>query len=393
MSDVKKHEPLIKKITPQNILSFGPETTPIELNNLNILIGPNGSGKSNLIEIINLLRSTPHDMREVIRKGGGIREWIWKGEKNAIASIEVIIDNPKDQQSLRHIIKFREENQVFHLEDERIENEHPYPDEEHPFFYYNYNNGSPIARLKDDIIRKQSLIISNASILSQRKDPDHYPSIHQISASYDQIRIYREWTLGHNAVFREPQKADMRNDRLEEDFSNLGMFLNNLRRKPKAKKAIIEGLREFYEGFDDFDVLVEGGTVQVFFIEGDYSIPSSRLSDGTLRYLCLLAILCDPDPPSLICIEEPELGIHPEVLPKLAELFIETSKKTQLIITTHSDILVDAMTNHPESILICEKHNGRTTMNHLEKKKIEIWLKKFRLGELWASGEIGGNRW
>ena len=206
-------------------------------------------------------------------------------------------------------------------------------------------------------------------------------------------RIYREWAFGRNAVFREPQKADMRNDRLEEDFSNLGLFLNRLRRSPKAKKAILEGLHAFYSGFDDFDVSIEGGTVQVFFTEGNFTIPATRLSDGTLRYLCLLAILCDPEPPSLICIEEPELGLHPEVIPKLADLIIDSSERTQLIITTHSDILVDAMTEHYESILICEKENGETTMRYLEKKKIENWLKKFRLGDLWVSGEIGGTRW
>ena len=389
--------PLIKKITPKNILSFGPDTNPIELKGLNILIGPNGSGKSNLIEVLSLMRSTPHDMRKIISDGGGIREWIWKGGKKAIASIEVIIENPKGQQPLRHAIKFKENNQEFYLEDEVIENEHPYGDLEIPFFYYKFNKGSPVLKfdVEKDIDRavNEKFFLRNGSILAQRKDPDHYPVIHYISSNYDKIRIYREWSFGHNAVFREPQKADMRNDRLEEDFSNLGMFLSNLRKKPKVKKAIIEGLREFYDSFDDFEVVAEGGTVQVFFAEGDYTIPSSRLSDGTLRYLCLLTILCDPDPASIICIEEPELGLHPEIIPKLAELLIEASKKTQLIVTTHSDILVDAMNNYPESIIVCEKHDGKTTMRRLDEKQIEIWLKKFRLGELWSSGEIGGNRY
>lgn len=102
-------------------------------------------------------------------------------------------------------------------------------------------------------------------------------------------------------------------------------------------------------------MLIEGGTVQVFFTEGEFVIPATRLSDGTLRYLCLLAILCDPDPPPLICIEEPELGLHPDVLPKLADHLLAASKYTQLIVTTHSDVLVDAMSETPESIVVCEK--------------------------------------
>jgi len=66
----------------------------------------------------------------------------------------------------------------------------------------------------------------------------------------------------------------------------------------------------------------------VIFTEGDFSIPATRLSDGTLRYLCLLAILCDPEPPPLICIEEPELGLHPDILPKLADLLVSASERT-----------------------------------------------------------------
>jgi predicted ATPase len=230
--------------------------------------------------------------------------------------------------------------------------------------------------------------------LAQRRDPEAYPELAWLAQSYEKIRIYREWSFGRSAVFREPQKADVRNDTLEEDFSNLGLFLNRLKtRFPAAKKAILAGLKDLYEGITDFDVLIEGGTVQVFFTEGDFSIPATRLSDGTLRYLCLLAILCDPTPPPLICIEEPELGLHPDILPKVAELLIKASERTQLIVTTHSDILVDAMTETPECVVVCEKHDGKTEMNRLSAAKLKTWLEKYRLGQLWIEGQLGGKRW
>ena len=111
------------------------------------------------------------------------------------------------------------------------------------------------------------------------------------------------------------------------------------------------------------------------------------------RYLCLLAILCDPDPPPLICIEEPELGLHPDVLPKLADHMLEASKRTQLIVTTHSDVLVDAMSEHPEAVVVCEKHHGSTKMTRLSADALKVWLEKYRLGELWIRGELGGTRW
>jgi len=386
--------PFIQEITPRNILSYGPETEPITLENLNILIGPNGSGKSNLIEMISLLRATTGDVRTVIRQGGGTNEWIWKGNPKGTASIDAVISNPKGAQPLRHVFSFREEKQSFRLDDERIENQHPDKDKDTPYFYYRYQKGYPVLNVNgDQRSLKQETVEPDLSILVQRRDPEIYPEVSYLAGAYDKIRIFREWTFGRNAVFREPQKADMRSDRLEEDFSNLGLFLNYLRRKPEAKNAILDELRDFYEEFEDFDISIEGGTVQVFFTENNFIIPATRLSDGTVRYLCLLAILCDPEPPALICIEEPELGLHPDILPNLADLLIRASERTQLIVTTHSDILVDAMTEQPEAVLVCEKHDRQTVTKRLSGQKLRGWLDKYRLGQLWMSGELGGMRW
>lgn len=214
-----------------------------------------------------------------------------------------------------------------------------------------------------------------------------------LSGSYEKIRLYREWSFGRNTIFRTPQRADLRNDRLESDFSNLGMVLSRLRKDPVTKRALVKALQDLYEGLTDFEVITEGGAVQIFFTEGDFSIPAVRLSDGTLRYLCLLAILLDPTPPPLVCIEEPELGLHPDVLPTIADLLIEASKRTQLVITTHSDVLVDALTSQPESVLVCEKHEGQTQIKRLNQQDLAHWLKDYSLGQLWLRGEIGGKRW
>ena len=185
----------------------------------------------------------------------------------------------------------------------------------------------------------------------------------------------------------------MPNDFLEADSSNLGLVLNRLRRDPSVKQRLLKALRALYEGIDDYDIQIEGGTVQVFFHEGRFTIPATRLSDGTLRYLCLLAVLCHPNPPPLVCIEEPELGLHPDVLPTLAELLKEASERTQLIVTTHSDVLVDAMTDRPDAVLVAEKTPDGTTLTRLNADKLKPWLQKYRLGELWTRGEIGGTRW
>lgn len=389
-----QHNQLILSLILKNLLSFGPNAAPVPLGPLNVLIGPNGSGKSNFIDALALLRASSTNLRTSL--AGGVTEWIWKGDPNGEATIEAIVPNPFGTQSIRHTIDFAAIGQAFHLVDESIENEKPYPGQPDVYFYYRYQRGRPVVNVNN--VRRalaHESVEPDQSIVAQRRDPDTYPEITYLASTYERIRIYREWVFGRgrNSVFREPQPADMRNDRLAEDYSNLGLFLNRLRGIPRAKNAILEALRDLYDGLDDFDVNVAGNTVQVFFTEGDYPIPATRLSDGTVRYLCLLAILCDPEPPPLICIEEPELGLHPDILPKVADLMMAASKRTQLIVTTHSDILVDALTELPEAVVICEKHEGQTTMERLDHRSLEDWLTKYRLGELWTRGQLGGSRW
>jgi predicted ATPase len=134
--------------------------------------------------------------------------------------------------------------------------------------------------------------------------------------------------------------------------------------------------------------------VQLFLEEkGGRQIPATRLSDGTLRYLCLLAILLHPEPPPIVAIEEPELGLHPDVIPHVAELLVKASARTQLFVTTHSRMLVDALGDDPESVIVCSKENGESRMERLDAEHLREWLGHYSLGDLWSKGEIGGNRW
>ncbi|SFB03737.1 Predicted ATPase [Pseudomonas sp. NFIX10] len=388
---------LIQSIQLTNFLSFGASSTAIPLGALNVIIGPNGSGKSNLLESIELLRSAPEQLLKPIREGGGVRDWLWKGAKGTpIASLDVLLAHPKGAQNLRYHLAFTEVGQRFEIADERIENEKPDgPKHPQPYFFYHFNKGRPVLNLKGGGTRslQQEDIDLEKSILSQRRDPDQYPEVTYLGQTLGKIQLYREWSFGRYTAPRLPQKVDLPNDVLEPDSSNLGLVLNRLRRDPAVKQRLLKALQALYSGIDDYDVQIEGGTVQVFFHEGGFTVPATRLSDGTLRYLCLLAVLCHPNPPPLICIEEPELGLHPDILPTLAELLKEAATRTQLIVTTHSDVLVDAMSDQPESVLVAEKTEAGTTLTRLDAEKLKPWLEKYRLGQLWTRGEIGGTRW
>jgi predicted ATPase len=172
------------------------------------------------------------------------------------------------------------------------------------------------------------------------------------------------------------------------------LTLHDLGQTSAKREELVEYLRRFYGAARYISTKIQGGTLQLYIEEeGGQLIPATRLSDGTLRYLCLLAILLHPNPPPVIGIEEPELGLHPDILPTIAELLRKASERTQLFVTTHSDTLVSALSDTPECILVCESTPDGTTMKRLEAEPLREWLEKYSLGEIWRMGDIGGNRW
>ena len=130
-----------------------------------------------------------------------------------------------------------------------------------------------------------------------------------------------------------------------------------------------EYVQRFFDAFSEVLVYPEGAILQTFLRERGLgptdSISAVGLSDGTLRLLCLLVILLNPAPPPLICIEEPEAGLHPDAIRIVAELLVRASERTQLIVTTHSPALVDALSDRPESIVVCERGLSSSSLTSL----------------------------
>jgi predicted ATPase len=395
----------LKSIRVRNLLSFGPESPELELRSLNVLIGPNGSGKSNLIEALTLLQAAPRNLLEPIQAGGGIHEWLWKGaDQTPVAEIDATLDTFAARMApLRHRLSLTMVGQRAELVDESIENEHARPGESDPYFYYRYQHGRPVLNVKSEPdsdgrrrreLRRDELPLDQ-SVLSQRKDPDLYPEVTWLGTQYSKLKVFREWNLGRNTAPRKPQATDLVSDFLREDAANLALVLNDLEHRSGLRRSLVEKLKDADASIEDFSAKVEGGTIQVFLHYAGLRspVPATRLSDGTIRYLCLLAVLCHPSPPPLVCIEEPELGLHPDLLAGLADLLIDASHRTQLIVTTHSDTLVDGLTKVPETVVVCEKAQGSTEMCRKSGAELSRWLETYGLGQLRRKGEIGGNRW
>jgi len=405
--------PFLRSLHLQGFLSFAPESEPVKLTPLNVLIGPNGSGKSNLIEALELLHATPTGFATAISDGGGAREWLWKGS-NAIGSakIEALISGvpaPSGIPNLRYRLNFTASGQRTEVTDEAIEESAKRrPSETDVFFYYRFQDGHPVINVREvtkvnettgetgrenwinRYLQRQDLP-PDESVLSQRKDPDAYPELTWLGQQFGSMQMFRDWSFGRYAQLRQPQPADLPADVLLPDSRNLALVLNRLEHSDSASE--FNGLlKHFLPRYQRFSTLIQGSTVQFYLHEEGLKapIPATRLSDGTMRFMAILAQLLSAKPKPLICIEEPELGLHPDGLPLLANVMVEASKRTQLVVTTHSDILISALTEQTESVIVCE-YQGGTTLHRLESAKLQYWLDRYRLGEIWRIGEIGGN--
>ena len=409
-------QPALKSIHPVNLLSFGPKTEPIELRPLNILIGPNGSGKSNLIEVIRLLHFLPDkDPWEVVLSTGGVSEWIWKGTKGKDSQCSISTKFFLGEISEKEVgaklellglsIELQRFGPSFRIKRESIGT---YGDGDHydPLLNSFESSGSQ-GTINFRIVRAEAgastfNLNMDRSILSQLASPTvqtygigELPELFEIAELFESFDFHQDWEFGVDCTPRDPRPVGQPISRLEENGYNLAQMLAHYRDNHKSVfEQIVELMKRFYEPTKSIEIRLISTSLQIFIEEnGGFSTPATRLSDGMLRWLSILCILLNPTPAPVTCIDEPELGFHPDIIPTLADLLRDASTRTQLIVTTHSSALVDAFTEDPESICVCEKIEGSTVIRRLSQPDLEVWLKHYSLGNLWTSGEIGGNRW
>ena len=382
----------IQSIRLDNFLSFAPGAEWFDLSDLNVLIGPNGAGKSNFVEAFELLRAAPIDFAAAIRDRGGAQEWLWKGdEASAQVTLETRIGTPIE--TLGHRLAFSVVRHRVEVENEDLWKESS--SEATGYLVYRTPEGNLMRRTSGEPwVRGNDVpeagdtppLSSDQSILSQYRS---YLTM-GIGGAYSGIQAFRERTFGRTDL-RQPQRADLPEDRLLPDASNLPLIL--LQIEHAGGRRFNELMALVLPRYERMSTLVSGNTVQFFLHERGLSAPISAacMSDGTLRFIAILATLLNPNPPRLICMEEPELGLHPDALAIIADLLVEASSRMQIIVTTHSDALVSALTNYPDAIIACEKPNISTTLRRLDPERLRDWLQDYRLGDLWRMGEIGAN--
>ena len=178
--------------------------------------------------------------------------------------------------------------------------------------------------------------------------------------------------------------------------ANLAPFLYYLREKHESSYSLIRRtVQRVAPFFDDFVLAPQRLNEDKIRLEWQHKgtdayFDAASLSDGSLRFIALATLLLQPESlrPSVILLDEPELGLHPYAITMLASLLKQAAAQTQIILATQSPFLLDHF--EPEDVLVADRVNGQTQLTRLDTPSLETWLQDYSLGQLWEKNEIGG---
>lgn len=337
----------------------------LKLKNLNILIGANGSGKSNFISLFELLNQIiRNNMGIFIPKSGGPDHFLHYGQKNT-PEISICLHFDLNTYECK-LIPTAEDKLIF--SHERCFQE-PNPCEEYP------KNGHSETKLHE----------------INRQQPGKAASI--VISAFQDCKVYHLHDTGNlSKVKLAGQIHD--NESLRPDASNLAAYLYYLRERENSYyNNIVDTIRMVTPFFDNFILRPSRLNPENIRLEwkekgSDIYFNAHSLSDGTLRFMCLAALLLQPNLPSLILIDEPELGLHPYAIRLLSGLIKSAAAKTQVIISTQSVTLIDQFMT--KDIIIADRENGQSVFKQLNEKELTEWLEDYSIGELWEKNVLGG---
>ncbi len=356
------------------------ELDEFRLENLNVFVGANGAGKSNLIELFRMLLAIMQDnFNQYILAHNGADGFLFNGSK-VTASIHA-----------QFVFKYHEDYA-----------KHPY---RYSFYATPTNDG-----------RKFLLSQESTSITNQPSSYDPHAEDSLLRDERGGGYKYQDRTEGrdivHEAILNwmiyhfhdTSASAPMRRyeivedcHRLRSDASNIAPFLRKMKNDPDLSsyyREIKNSVRLVIPFFDDFRLdahkLGEATKVALSWQQkgSDFPMQPYHLSDGSIRFICLATALLQPSPPSMIIIDEPELGLHPEAIGILGELIEDAAKRTQVVIATQSPLLLDQFAI--EDIIVVSRRDGQSTFERLERGNYDQWLKEYSVGQLWTKNVIQG---
>ncbi len=345
----------------------------LTLNPINVLIGANGSGKSNFIGVFSFL----HAMREgqlqkYVRRSGGAEQILHFGSK-VTREIELKISFSEELNQYRIILRPTDDDSL-------------YPEDERTYFWKKTRYDSPYEDILTARDNGREAGISNPQARSVASWVRHRLGM---------WRLYHVHDTSSSSPMRKTAQIND-NEYLRPDGSNLPAFLYLLHRKhPEQYGLIVRSIQRVAPFFDDFRLRPDRLNEETIRLawkhkRSDQYFGPSALSDGTLRFIVLATLFLQPDEfrPSVILVDEPELGLHPYAIEMLASLVKQASKKTQVILSTQSALLLDHF--EPSDVLVADRVGSSTSLTRLDPAPLTEWLEDYSLGQLWEKNEFGG---
>lgn len=364
----------LDKIEIENFKSI--RKLELDLDNLNIFIGPNGAGKSNFIDIFEFLNEIINKRLQIYTgKAGGADKILYYGKK--IAEFLRIKLSFSDFEYDYEIKLLPTQENVFIFEKEEIADKKDInADSPQTSRRINFGNGYCESRLKENSEKKL-------------EDPKYVYSV------LESWKIYHFHDTSDNSLLK--QLCDLEdNILLKPDARNIAAFLYRIKEKyPDYYNNIEDTIKSVVPFFENLRLVPSRLNEKKIGLEwkekgNDNYFNAHSLSDGTLRFICLATLLMQPDEllPSVIILDEPELGLHPYAIQVLAGLLKSVSQKTQVLVSTQSVTLVNQF--DPENIIVVDREDSQSVFKRLDKSGMENWLEDYGLGDLWEKNIFGG---
>ena len=369
----------IKKISISGFKSIR-ELKDFELKDLNVIIGANGAGKSNFVQLFRMVMAmSQKNFQKFILERGGADNFLFNGPK-ATKSINAELEFESHS-------SFRDGTNFYRFELTPTVNEKFLITEERKYHSTNwrpYGSPSEESRLHDE--RNET---------SERND--NFNGIgHFVYESISNWMVYHFHDTSMSAPMRRSEIVEDTH-MLRSDASNIAPFLRKLKKDEdniRHYNEIVNAVRLVIPFFDDFKLDIqqmgEAEKVKLSWQQkgSDFPMQPYHLSDGSIRFICLATTLLQPNPPSAILIDEPELGLHPEAIAILGELIQDASKRTQIIVATQSPALINNFAI--DDIVVVNRKDGQSTFERLERSDFDVWLEDYSVGELWTKNVIQG---
>jgi len=371
---------MIKSITLKNFFSFEEQT--VRLNpKVNLLVGINGSGKSNFIKAFELLRFGINE--------GTVSQKIehWGGEHKVIR-----FSNEKIEQ---YGISIRVTHDSF-TKNNSEEFLYAVLTKENSDGYLNLYETAALTNKEEKNILFNAPLSYTQLLNIQRITGNE--TLEMFEHYIKQIVVYEQIDISENGVRKENRV--LRNgleEKLSVNFDNLASLIYSFKRKPETKEVfdkIQSTLTKVNVNLGDIQFKARGEILEMYINDRrkDLLMGLESISSGTLKFLTLMSILYNPNRGTIVCIEEPEDGLHPDMINTVAEGIKYAAQDSQMIISTHSPFLLNAF--ELEDILIFENDkNNNTVVTELSQKDFGEWKHDFTAGQAWLNGLIGGTRW